>query len=328
MKKPTTFRRDFLKLATTCASCFAAYPLIPPGVRAATKHESSHESAPPGASHRGEPAIGIALGGGGANGLAHILMLELLDELSIQPTVIAGTSIGAIIGALYAGGMTGKEIRELVEQFFISSEERLFEEILDKEALRWVEFIEVEVGSGGLLSSEGFISFLYDTLEQESFGQLKIPLKITAADLWNREQVVLQKGPLLPAIKASMALPGVFQPVVMNDRVLIDGGTVNPVPYDLLIGECDIVIAVDVAGERTRPQDPVPDYFSTVFNAAKVMQQAIVTEKLRRQKPDIYLSPAIVDIRALEFYRAKEVFAQALPARNELRQRLLEVLEA
>ncbi len=309
-------------------SGLAAYSLVPAGSRATAKEASSGNKPPPDKNKRDGPSIGIALGGGGANGLAHILMLELLDELSIQPGMIAGTSIGAIIGALYAGGMSGKEIRGLVEQFFISWEEPLFEELVDKEALRWFEFIEVEVGSGGLLSSEGFISFLYDTLKQERFDQLKIPLKVTAADLWRREQVVLQEGDLLPAIKASMALPGIFQPVVMDDRVLIDGGTVNPVPYDLLIGECDIVIAIDVAGERTRPQDSVPSYFSTVFNAAKVMQQAIMTEKLRRLEPDIYLSPPIVDIRALEFYRAQEVFEQAIPARNELRQRLLEVLGA
>jgi len=280
----------------------------------------------PAASDKAKPTIGIALGAGGANGLAHILMLEVLDEMGVKPQCIAGSSIGAIIGALYAAGMSGKQIRELVEQFIISPDEPLLEKLVSKDALRWVEFIEIDLGSGGILNSEGFIAFLYDTLKPRTFEQLQIPLKVVAADLWRREQVVLQSGELLPAIKASMALPGVFQPVVRNKRVLVDGGTVNPVPYDLLMGECDLVIGIDVSGERTPPKEPAPDYFATVFNSAKVMQQAIMSEKLSHQTPAIYIKPRIIDIRALEFYRAEEVFAQAAPARQELKQRLTKLL--
>jgi NTE family protein len=271
---------------------------------------------------KAEPTIGLALGAGGANGLAHIAMLEVLDEMGIKPHRISGSSIGAIIGALYAAGMSGKQIRELVEQFIISPGEPLLEKLVSKDALRWVDFIEIELGNGGILSSEGFIAFLYDTLKPKTFEQLQIPLKVVAADLWSREQVVLQSGELLPAVKASMALPGVFQPVVRNERVLVDGGTVNPVPYDLLMDECDLVIAIDVSGERTPPEEPAADYFATVFNSAKVMQQAIMTEKLRHQRPAIYIKPRIVDIRALEFYRAEEVFSMAAPARQELKQQL------
>ncbi len=270
--------------------------------------------------------IGIALGAGGANGLAHILMLEVLDEMGIRPCHISGSSIGAIIGALYASGMTGREIRELVEQFIISPEKPLMEQLTNKETLRWLEFIEVELGHGGLLSSEGFISYLYETLQYDTFEELKIPLSVVAADLWHREQIVLDSGQLLPAVKASMALPGVFHPVEIDNRVLIDGGTVNPVPYDVLSKSCDIVIGIDVSGERSIPETAIPGYFETLFNSVKVMQKTIMTEKLRRKKPDIYISPQIIDIRALEFYRAEQVFEQAKPAKKELRQELGQLL--
>jgi NTE family protein len=200
------------------------------------------------------------------------------------------------------------------------------EKLVDKNALRWVDFLEVDLGNGGILSSEGFIAFLYDTLEPETFEQLQIPLKVVAADLWNREQVVLQSGELLPAIKASMALPGVFEPVMHNKRVLVDGGTVNPVPYDLLMEECDIVIGIDVSGERTPPKDLAPDYFATIFNSVKVMQRAVMTEKLRHQAPAIYIKPPITDIRALEFYRAREVFKQTAPSMQKLKQQLTKLL--
>ena len=308
-------RRRFLTL-----SAAALMLAMPPWPGAADRGDQQRQGA---ASCR----VGIALGAGGANGLAHILMLEALDELGVEPHVIAGSSIGAVIGALYASGMSGRQIRDLVGQFIISPEERLVEELVNRDALRWVDFLEIDLGNGGLLSSEGFISFLYDTLRRDSFEELEIPLKVTSADLWERTQVVLDSGPLLPAIKASMALPGVFQPVVLGERVLIDGGTVNPVPYDLLSADCDIVIGIDVSGERTPPHPLAPSYFETIFNSAKVMQQAIMTAKLRREEPTLYLAPRIVDVRALEFYRAERVFEQAAPAKQELKRRLAQLLK-
>jgi NTE family protein len=274
------------------------------------------------------PTIGIALGGGGANGLAHISMLEVIDEMGIELHRVAGTSIGAIIGALYASGMSGADIRALVEGFILSSGDNVLERIVSEDALRWVDFIEVELGHGGLLSADGFLSFMYEKLHEQRFEALAIPLKVTAADLWSREPVVLESGDLLSAIKASMALPGVFEPVELDGRVLVDGGTVNPVPYDLLMDDCDIVIAIDVTGERTRPESGETGYFETLFNSVKVMQAAIMQEKLRQRAPDIYLSPPIVDVRALEFYRAEEVFRQAEPTRRELKQRLSSLLAA
>ncbi len=314
-------RRSLLKLLLSSLSVISL--LQSPAGADQTKHAGQGSTEK---TRQARPTVGIALGGGGANGLAHIMMLEALDELSIRPHRIAGTSIGAIIGSLYASGMSGKQIRELVEQFIIRPEESLVEELLNKDALRWIEFLEVDLDDGSLLSSEGFIAFLYDTLEQDTFEQLQISLKITAANLWSRQQVVLQSGELIPAIRASMAIPGLLPPVVIDDQVLIDGGTVNPVPYDLLVEECDIVIAIDVIGERTKPQQLEPGYFETIFNAAKVMQHGIMTEKLRKNRPSIYIKPQIVDIRVLEFYRIDEVFSQSLAAKQRLKQQLTRLL--
>lgn len=103
------------------------------------------------------PSIGIALGAGGANGLAHILMLEVLDEMGITPKHISGSSIGAIIGALYASGLSGSEIHKLVEQFIISPDEELIDEFSNQETFRWLDFIDIEFGKGGLLNSKGVI---------------------------------------------------------------------------------------------------------------------------------------------------------------------------
>lgn len=320
MKKPLS-RRHFMKLL---AALFSSIPLLGSAVPAAENQTRTSVTKKQPVTN---PKIGIALGAGGANGLAHILLLEVLDEMKITPYCIAGSSIGSIIGALYAAGMSGRQIRQLVEQFIITPDERLQEELVNKDTLRWLEFIEVELGHGGILSSEGFIAYLYDALQHDAFEKLKMPLKIVAADLWQREQVIFEKGSLLPAIKASMAIPGVFEPVTYQDRVLVDGGTVNPVPYDLLTAECDIVIGIDVSGQRSKSDSAMPSYFETIFNSIKVMQQAIMLEKLRWNKPDIYIVPQIVDVHALEFYRAESVFQQARSAKEELKQQLLLALK-
>ena len=309
-------RRAFVRRVS--AGLFAS--VVPWRLSKATTDNASAPARPD--EHWRDPRIGIALGAGGANGLAHILMLEALDELSIRPHRISGSSIGAVIGALYASGRDGADLRHLVERFILSPDEDWIHEVIDRDALRWLDFLEIEVGDGGLLSSQGFISFLYESIDCDSFEELAIPLKISAADLWDRSEVVFESGHLLNAVKASMALPGIFRAVEIDGRVLIDGGAINPVPYDLLLDDCDIVIGIDVIGRRSRPAGESPSYFETIFNSVKVMQHAIMSGKLQCRRPSIYLAPDIPDVRALEFFRADEVFAQAGAAKTELKEQL------
>ena len=170
------------------------------------------------------PRIGLALGGGGAKGLAHILVLETLDELGIRPYAISGTSIGAIIGALYAAGLSGKEIRALIEQFFVDqsgAEDTLF--ALPK-SVRWLDFIDPSLVTGGLLDSSDFIAWLGEVLPVTNFRGLEIPLKVITAELLTGREVIMKSGALLPALQASMAVPGVFPPVKVNGHSLVDGG--------------------------------------------------------------------------------------------------------
>ncbi|NNE05501.1 MAG: patatin-like phospholipase family protein [Xanthomonadales bacterium] len=274
------------------------------------------------------PRIGLALGSGGANGLAHVLILEALEEEGLRPHRIAGSSIGAVIGALYSGGMSTANIRKLIDDLFVSESDGPIESLLSDDAVGWTDLLEVELGSGGLLASERLVDRIYKAVDGNHFEQLDIPLTIVAADLWSREQVAIDSGELLPAVQASMAIPGVFRPVSHNNKVLVDGGTVNPVPFDLLTDDCDLIIAVDVTGSRTRPDNSIPGYFETLFNSVTIMQQAIVGEKLRRVQPDIFIAPEIVDIKSLEFFRAQEVYRQAKPAKQELKQQLRKLLQA
>lgn len=266
--------------------------------------------------------IGLALGSGGAKGLAHIAILEVLDEFGIRPHCIAGTSIGAIAGVLYASGHRGRDIRQVVERFALRDGERLGDLFNRRgELLKWLNIIDLNWGGSGLLKADAFLEQLMQRTRGTRFDDLQIPLKVVAADFWQREQVVLESGELRPAIQASMALPGVFNPVVMDKRVLVDGGAVNPVPFDIL-EDCDLVIAVNVIGTRTESTDLVPSMAEAVFNTFQIMQASILRHKLERQPPDILISPDIVDIQMLEFYKAEQVLAQAEAACAELRQQL------
>jgi NTE family protein len=271
--------------------------------------------------------IGVALGGGGAKGLAHVVMLEALDELGIRPVHIAGTSIGAVAGVIYCSGFSGKELREVISTVTISEEDSWKDVIKKKQIFKWLDFISPQFDGTGLLKTEKFLSFLFDEIGPRTFEELPIPLTVVAADFWSREEVVLDQGELLPAIKASMALPGVFPPVVLGDRVLIDGGAVNPVPFDLLSPDCDFTIAIDVIGSRTAGVDRVPSLTDVIFNAYQIMEKSIIREKLKCSMPSIYIEPDISGIRVLEFYKADQIFKQALPAKEMLKREMEKLME-
>jgi len=275
-----------------------------------------------GCGRRREPAIGLALGGGGAKGLAHILMLETLDAKGIVPHAIAGCSIGAIIGALYAAGLSGREIHAQIEQFFVdrkAAEDTLF--ALPK-SMRWLDFIDPALAGGGLLSSDDFIEYLGEVMPAKRFSDLKIPFRVVTAELQSGAQVVIESGELLPAIQASMAVPGVFPPVRIDGRMLVDGGVVNPLPYDLVEAGSDIVIAIDVSGNRDIGDGEELSSLGVLLQSFHTMSNNLMAEKLRQRRPDIYVRPEIHDIRVLEFYKARSVFEQARPAQQRFAREL------
>ena len=271
-------------------------------------------------------SIGLALGSGGASGLAHIPMLEVFDELGIKPSIIAGSSIGSVVGALYASGMSGKEIRDIVSEFS-GSDMQVFRTLIRGDSgLELMDLLRFDLDAGGLVDSQGFLNFLKQKIRYSRFEELPIRLKVVAADYWKRSQVVFQAGEIIPAVRSSMAVPGLFAPVAFEDRLLIDGGTVNPLPYDLLEGECDIIAAIDVSGGESIDETKKPDFTDALFNTFEIMQQAIIDQKMKLFEPDIYIRPDIKDIRLLHFHRSEEIFQQAAPAVEELKSKLAEYL--
>lgn len=265
--------------------------------------------------------FGIALGGGGAKGLAHVLMLEALDEIGLRPVCVAGTSIGAVIGVLYCCGKSGREIREWMLQMVPRTDVSQKNGGSFKHYFRWLDLITPQFGGGGLLKTERFISLLFDSIKANSFDQLAIPLRVATAEFWSREEVVLDRGPLRQAVQASMSLPGFSPPVVMDGRVLIDGGAVNPVPFDLLPSDCTLTAAVDAIGRRERLPAQLPSIPEAIFNTFQIMEKSIVRAKLSSARPDIYVEIEAT-VRLLEFHKAVQVLDQATRTKDDFKREL------
>ncbi|MFO8084930.1 MAG: patatin-like phospholipase family protein [Desulfobacterales bacterium] len=309
-------RRLFLRLCTaaSAAGCLLGIPSGFAGTSDEKKSQPEQKSTESG------PKIGLALGAGGAVGLSHILMLEAFDELGIKPQKLSGSSIGAIIGALYASGKSAKEIRAVVDELVIREHDTWKEIFLNKDIFQWAEFLDPELGQGGLISGDAFLAYLYKHIGASSFDELKIPLAVVATDFWKREQVIYDSGELLSAIQGSMALPGLFTPVKRDGRILIDGGAVNPVPYDILTGACEKIVAINVAGKRSVKKDF--SFLDAIFSTFEIMQHSIMAEKYKNRPPDIIITPEIKDVRALEFHRIDVIYEQALPAKDKLKREL------
>lgn len=271
--------------------------------------------------------VGVALGGGGAKGLAHIAVLEVLDEIGADVVAVAGTSIGAIMGTLYASGMSGSEVRGAIDDI-LETPETLEEAFTAKRTFGWLELLSVDLGRGYVLQADGFLTEFENLLPARNFDDLKLPMHVVAADFWRREEVVFDSGPIRPAVAASFCLPGIFKPVVIGDTALVDGGCVNPVPFDLLREECDIVVAVDVLGKRIPDGDDlVPGYSDALFNVFQIAEATIARQKRRSHPPDIYLEPEISGVKVLEFQKAEQIYEQARPECERLRKELLRLIE-
>ncbi|QTF93464.1 patatin-like phospholipase family protein [Halomonas sp. BM-2019] len=266
------------------------------------------------------PTLGLALGSGGANGLAHIAVLQVLDELEIVPDRIAGTSIGAVIGGLYAAGLSADEILDIFDDVAGSPLDALSG--LAGSELDLTDLLQLGLGDGGLFDSGGFLRFLAGHTQARTFDDLAIPLSVVATDYWSGDSVVIEAGRLFPAIEASMAVPGLFKPVPRGEQLLIDGGTSNPLPYDLLLDDMDLVIAVDVSGGRHPESDPVPGIADLLFKTFSIMQQSLIRQGLAHRRPHLYIKPEATGVRLLHFNRIHEILAQAAPAADELRDQL------
>jgi NTE family protein len=272
------------------------------------------------------PSIALALGGGGARGLAHILMLEVFDELGLKPTIIAGTSVGAIFGAAYASGLSARLIRAHTEET-LSQRFEIVRQLVSARAEPMLRILNILPVRAALLKPEALLEYLLPSKVARDFADLQIPLKVVTTDFYAQEQVIVSEGPLRSALAASIALPALFTPVTLGGRLLMDGGLVNPLPFDVLGGEADITVAIDVSGASLGPgKHPQPSAFAALMSSSQILQRSIVREKLKARQPDIYVDVEVDEFYVLDFHRLKKVLAAAAPAKEHLKRQLARVL--
>jgi len=293
---------------------------------------------------RARRGLTLALGGGGARGLAHIGVLEVLAEHGLPVKAVAGTSIGAEIGAFLAAGMPMEKMRQVATGFDWRLTLQLF---------------FPDLSDGGLVSGKRILAWLEEQLGPVAIEQLPIPFAAIATDLERGEEVVLDRGSLTQAVRASVSLPGTLAPLRVDGRVLVDGGVVNQVPADVarrLFGGPVLAVAVHAASQSwSRPrrrsgwldrlhqlldeawmgrahhlregleaerQDPGEDLAAwsarlVLQRAALISQAELVKLRLAASPPDLLLVPDVHDIGILEFYRAEEALEAGRAAARE-----------
>ena len=297
-----------------------------------------------------EQGIGIALGGGMARGFAHIGVLKVLDRHGIKPTIVAGTSIGSVVGAAYlAGKLDDLEIwARSLNRFKILS------------------YLDIRVRSAGLIGGDRLTKTLEENFKDMRFEDLPHPFITIAADLMTGHEVWIRKGNLIEGMKASFALPGVFPPIKRHGRFLVDGAMVNPVPISacqamgarMTIG---VDLHADTIGKAAQPgehyqkiagfdpfdekdvpkeeqkkissgltrklfrrEEHSPSLFGVMMSALNITQDRLTRSRLAGDPPDVHVRPQIGHIGMLEFEKAGNLIAEG----EEIAERMMPEIKA
>jgi len=276
-----------------------------------------------------KPRVGLALGSGSARGWAHIGVIRALEEAGVRPDIVCGTSIGALVGAAYAAG-------EL---------ERLEKWVLGLEIGNVVGLADVSLGAG-LLKGERLTQFFRSHFVDQPIEHLRVPFAAVATSLQTGAEVWLRSGSTMEAVRASIALPGIFTPVRWEGSLLVDGGLANPVPVSLARAMgADVVIAVDlgsdILGRRFRtvaapetpnsqpqwilklrenlaalvpensPEEPpMPSMMNVLSASMDIVQVRIARSRLAGEPPEVLVTPRLAHLRLFDFHRAKEAIEE------------------
>lgn len=249
-----------------------------------------------------------------------------MDELGLKPSVIAGTSIGALIGAGWAAGMTGAELRE--HSFAVLGTMKIIASKLWAIQLRGLGGI-LKTGISMQLDATAIVDAFTPPNFPQQFKDLKIPLYVVATDFQSWHQAVFNRGLLRPAIAGSIAIPSLFKPVIYANHILVDGGVVNPLPLDQADIGTDFLIGIDVNGDPSqgiaKTDHKALDMW---FGSAQIMMHSLTAHMMAAYPPDIYIRPRVANFGALEFWRVREIVANAEAEKDRFKRILTQKIEA
>ena len=267
-------------VAVLLAACGSA-PMAPPSVPGGTASgvPAEHVAAAP---ERRQARIGLALGGGAARGFAHVGVIQVLEEAGLRPNLVVGTSAGSLVAALYASGKSSQELRRVAE----SMEEA---EITD-----WM----VPILNRGALRGEALARYVNTQVGGKHIEQMKIPLGIVATDLKSGNAVTFRLGNTGSAVRASSAVPAVFQPVRIGEREYVDGGLVAPVPvHQAREMGANFVIAVDISSDPEG--NPSGDTFQILLQTFTIMGKSI--NSLALKEAEFVVRPPLTGFKSADF---------------------------
>lgn len=244
--------------------------------------------------------IGIALGGGAARGYAHVGVLKALENHGIHPDCITGCSMGALIGAIYATGISAARLEQLA---------------INITPKYWMD---LTLSRNGIMSGKKLESIITTLTGGRNVEDLPIPFRAVATDVMSSEPYIFKDGPVCTAVRASTAIPAIFEPVYVDDKILVDGGFVDIVPADLL-GDMgvDFTIAVDVGFSFTTSRPA--NVFEILLLSIDTLQKQL--HELKTLKADLIIKPDVSGIRPNQFERAEECIKIGEDAAEEILSR-------
>ncbi len=253
------------------------------------------------------PSVGLALSGGGARGLAHIGVLRVLEREGIPVDYLAGTSMGGVIAAGYAAGMSSADLER--ESLAITQKRHM------------VRLADPGLPNGGLIRGERVLAFFKKEFGDKTFAELNLPLAVVTVDLNSHQEVVLREGPVASALRATTSLPGLFKPVEINGMRLVDGGVLNNLPVDVVnkMG-AELIIAVDIGlsqrvgigdwiGNHRWVPDGIANTLGVLDDTLYILRIASQINKIHQFPPDVLICPELpVNVNAIAGYgRVKEL---------------------
>ncbi len=267
----------------------AACATVPPSVKPVLPVTESSPPVAPTTSlpPKKTPRLGLALGGGAARGFAHIGVLQVLEEEGIKPSLVVGTSAGSVVASFYASGKTGQQLQWLAD----TMDETQFTD--------WAN----PFSGRGILRGEALGKYINSQLNGMKIEDMKMPLGIVATDLRTGEGILFRRGDVTTAVRASSAVPSVFEPVQIAGKDYVDGGLVSPVPvrFARQMG-ADLVLAVDIS---SRPEDAkTTDMLKVLLQTFSIMGKSI--SQLELAQADVVVRPALPDIGSTEFSARKK----------------------
>jgi NTE family protein len=287
----------------------------------------------------GRPRIGLVLSGGGARGMAHVGVIQVLEEMKIPISYIAGTSMGAIVGGLYASGMSPAEMEKLVtgmewnEAFKDKPPPSELTFRRKQDAADYLVNFDLGYKDGKFTIPKGLIqgqnlnlmlkALLLNKEDIDDFNSLNIPFRAVATDIETGDAVILGKGELVKAIRASMSIPGVFAPVEIDGKILVDGGVANNIPIDVVrkMG-ADIVVVVDISTSLSK-RDQLTSSVEITAQLTSIMIQRNSIEQIRTLgDQDILIQPDLGDITTGDFMRASEAIVKGRQKAETMKQQL------